>query len=101
METLLTILGMAIVTLFIRFIPIVLLRREPAPLISRWLRFVPVAVFTALVVPGLLVNKGEIKLGPELWVGMAGALVAFKTRQVLLAILVGLATYWLLRGMGM
>lgn len=101
METLLTILGMAIATLFIRLIPIVLLSREPAPLISRWLRFVPVAVFTALVVPGLLVNKGEIKLGSKLWVGLTGVLVAIKTRQVLLVILVGLATYWLLRGIGM
>jgi branched-subunit amino acid transport protein len=100
METTLIILGMALVTFTIRFSPIALLSRDLPPILARWLHYVPVAIFTALVVPGLLPPRSEATVGPELWTGLVGLLVAYRTRQVLPVILAGMATYWLLRAAG-
>jgi branched-subunit amino acid transport protein len=101
MEATLTILGMALGTFLIRFSMIALLSRDLPPLLARWLRYIPIAIFTGLVVPGLLVPQGEMKVGPELWAGLAGMLVAHRTRQVLPVILAGMGTYWLLRAAGL
>jgi branched-subunit amino acid transport protein len=100
MEATLIILGMALVTFLIRFSLIALLSRDLPPLLARWLHYIPVAIFTALVVPGLLVPGGEGRIGSELWAGLAGLLVAHRSRQVLPTILAGLVTYWLLRVAG-
>jgi len=100
METALIILGMALATFLIRFSPIALLSRDVPPLLARWLRYIPVAIFTALVVPGLLAPEGGARIGPELWAGLVGLLVAHRSHQVLPVILAGMATYWLLRAAG-
>ena len=97
MEALLTILAMALVTFAIRFGPVLLLSRDLPPLVSRWLHYVPVAIFAALVVPGLLLTGQEAGIGPGLCAGLAGLLVAWRTRNTLLVIVVGMATYWLFR----
>ena len=49
-DLLLCILGMALVTLIPRVMPVTLLAgRELPPLLTRWLSFVPVAVMAALL----------------------------------------------------
>lgn len=54
-DLLLCILGMALVTLIPRVMPVTLLAgRELPPLLTRWLSFVPVSVLAALVAPDLL-----------------------------------------------
>ncbi len=100
MEAMLIILGMALVTFLIRFSMIALLSRDLPPLLARWLCYIPIAIFTALVVPGLLVPGGEGRIGSELWAGLVGLLVARRSRQVLPVILAGMGTYWLLRALG-
>ena len=51
-DLLLCILGMALVTLIPRVMPVTLLAgRELPPLLTRWLSFVPVSVLAALVAP--------------------------------------------------
>jgi branched-subunit amino acid transport protein len=100
MEATLTILGMALVTFVIRFSLIALLSRDIPPFLARWLRYIPVAIFTALIVPGLMISGGEVRIGPELWAGLVGLLVAHRSRQVLPVILAGMGTYWLLRALG-
>jgi branched-subunit amino acid transport protein len=45
----LTIAGMALVTFLTRVIPMLAMRGDVVPWLRRWLGFVPVAVFTALV----------------------------------------------------
>jgi branched-subunit amino acid transport protein len=62
--------------------------------------YIAVAIFTALVVPGLLASGGKGRIGPELWAGLVGLLVARRSRQVLPVILAGMGTYWLLRAAG-
>jgi branched-subunit amino acid transport protein len=97
----LTILGMALVTYATRVIMLLALRGEIAPWLRRWLDYVPIAVFTALIVPPLLTRTDGgatiVTLGPALPAGLVGALVAWRSGDVLLTISAGMAAFWLLR----
>jgi branched-subunit amino acid transport protein len=100
----LTILGMALVTYATRVIMLLALRGEVAPWLQRWLGYVPVAVFVALILPPLLLGPGErpaLVLSPALPAGVVGALAAWRTGNVLLTIAAGLAVFWLLSWAGM
>ncbi len=97
MEAVLIILGMAVVTFFTRFVMIALLGGSVAARAANWLKYVPVAILAALVVPGLLPPGKTAQAGPEALAGLAGLLVARRTDKVLPAILTGFATYWLIR----
>lgn len=100
MEQLLIFAGMALVTYCTRYTMIAALGREvPSPL-QRWLQHVPVAVLAALVVPAALAPQGRLEIGLRAWAVLAGAAVAWHTRNVLLTILGGMATFWLLRVLG-
>ena len=69
-------------------------------IVQKGLRFVPAAVFTALVVPDIFVRSGAIQLGlsnPKAAAALVAALVAWKTRNTLLTILSGMAALHLLR----
>jgi branched-subunit amino acid transport protein len=100
----LTILGMALVTLLVRVLPLLVMRDDLPSWLGRWLGYVPVAVFTALALRPLAVGAGsppQIQAGVPLLAGLAGALVAWRTGNVLATIVAGLAAYWLLRLAGM
>lgn len=68
-------------------------RRLP-PFFQSILRFVPVAVLTALIVPDLFYEQGQW-LGDwdnhRLWAGLSAAIVAWVTRNTLLTIGAGMA----------
>ena len=100
----LTILGMALVTYVTRVVALLALRGEVAPWLRSWLGYVPVAVFTALVLPPLLLTQAApptLAIGPALPAGVAAALVAWRSGNVLLTIGAGMAVFWLLRWAGM
>ena len=67
----------------------------PAPL-TRALRFVPISVFAALLVPALPGQEGEWMV--RLVAGRCAGLVIWRTRRIAAGMLVGLITFWLLRG---
>jgi len=94
----LTLLGMGLVTYAIRLSLILLIGRIELPLIvQRALRFVPPAVLAAIIVPALLLPAGtlDISLGnARLIAGLCAALVAWRTRNILVTIVVGLAVLW-------
>ena len=89
-----------VLTFGMRFVFIYLLGRFEVPeTLRRALRFVPPAVLTAIVVPGLLVRSGQIDLTPSnfrLLAGLAAVLVAWRTKNTLLTILGGIVTLLLL-----
>ncbi len=100
MQIWLTIGGMALVTLATRALPMLLLRGSLPTWLGRWLGYVPVAVFTALALPPLLITASPVQqlvFGPPLAAGLAGALVAWYSRSVIATIGTGLLTFWLLR----
>jgi branched-subunit amino acid transport protein len=96
---------MALATYATRAATMLALRGEVAPWLRRWLGYVPVAVFTALILPPLLLREEGgrqiLALGPALPAGLVGALVAWRSGNVLLTIAAGMAAFWALRWMGM
>ena len=100
----LTILGAGAVTFALRLSFIALLGRIKIPsTFRRALRFVPAAVLTAVVIPLLFYEDGalEISLGNErLLAGLVAALIAWRTRNVLLTLGGGMATLWILQAIG-
>ena len=67
------------------------------PELARALRYVPPAVFAALVLPALVASSGAIDLTPDnprLIAGSLAALVAWFSRSVLLTIAVGMGSLW-------
>jgi len=97
----LIIIGMGLVTYAIRLSPIVLLERvDIPPVIRRALRFVPPAVLSAIILPGLLRPGGALDLSlgnARLLAGVLTALVAWRSKNVLLTIGVGMAALWILQ----
>ena len=96
-----TILGAGAVTFALRLSFIALLGRiRIPPSLGRALRFVPAAVLTAMVIPLLFYEGGalEVSLGNErLLAGLVAALIAWRTRNVLLTLGGGMATLWILQ----
>ena len=94
----LTMAGMVLVTYAARAAALLLLRGEPPVWLNRWLGFVPVAVFTALILPPLLLREDGgmrvLSFGPALPAGIIGALVAWRWGNVLLTISAGLIGFW-------
>jgi branched-subunit amino acid transport protein len=92
-----TILGMSAVTYVLRATMLVTERRFPDWL-GRALAYVPIALFTALAVPGLLRPHGQVTLGPEAVAGGVAALVAWRTAgRMPLVIAAGVGTFLLVR----
>lgn len=71
--------------------------------VRRALRYVPPAVLTAIIFPELLLTDGEfnLSLGNErLLAGLVAALVAWRSKNVLLTIIAGMAALVLLLAVG-
>ena len=90
----LTCAGMVAVTFGSRFGGL-RLRTSLPPFWLRFLHFVPIAVFAALVTPSLQGSRGEG--GIRVLSAAVAALVAWRTRQLAIAIAVGMTAFWLLR----
>ncbi|MBZ0287506.1 MAG: AzlD domain-containing protein, partial [Anaerolineae bacterium] len=73
--------------------------RMPDPVL-RALRYVPVAVLTAITLPAMLMPDGTIDIRPDntyLVGGIIAALVAWRTKKLLLTIVVGMTAFLLWR----
>jgi branched-subunit amino acid transport protein len=96
----LIIIAMGVVTFGIRLLPIVLLGRIEIPImVQRALRFVPPAVLSAIIAPELLLSSGQISLSlgnVRLLAGVIATLVAWRTKNVLATIAVGMIAFWAL-----
>lgn len=64
---------------------------------ERGLAYVPVTVLAALILPGILRSNDAIDLSlvnPKLIAGVVAVLLIWKTRNVLLTIVVGMIVFW-------
>ncbi len=96
-EILLVFLGMCAVTFGSRLVGLSLRTALP-PFWLRFLRFVPIAVFAALIVPEIPGSSGET--GIRVVSALLAALVAWRTRQLWLTVLVGFGIFWLFKLFG-
>ena len=101
MNYLLTIIGGGLVTFAIRLSFIAALEKITLPeSIRRALRFVPAAVLSAIIFPEVFRPGGhfDVSLGStRLLAGVLAALVAWRTKNVLLTIAVGMGALWVLQ----
>jgi branched-subunit amino acid transport protein len=90
----LLIFGLALTSFLPRAAFITFLARWPVPaLLQRALRYVPAAVFSAILVPELVLSAGSLHIGldnPRLLAGILGAAIAWRTRNTLLTIVAGM-----------
>ncbi|MEI7847566.1 MAG: AzlD domain-containing protein [Chloroflexota bacterium] len=94
-------LMIGLATFLMRFSFIFLIGKISLPeWLRRALRFVPASVLAALVFPALTHPTGvlDLTLGNfRLLAGLAGAVVAWRTRNVLLTLLAGMLMLWALQ----
>ena len=96
-------IALALGTFALRFSFIYLFGKVDMPdWFRRALRFVPASVLAALVFPALTYPNGTLDLSlsnVHLLAGMGGALVAWKTKNVLWTIAVGMVLFWVLQAL--
>ncbi|HHY82682.1 MAG TPA: AzlD domain-containing protein [Clostridiales bacterium] len=88
------IIGMSIVTQLPRILPLIVLTRISMPsIVVRWLKHIPVAVLSALLLPALLLPGGSLSLSLDntaLLSSIPCILVAAKTKNLFLTVLTGI-----------
>jgi len=93
-------LSVGVLTFLTRLSFIYLLDKlQPPEVVPRALRFVPVAVLTAIFIPELGLQNGELMLSLEnirLVAGIIAVLVAWRTKSALWTIGVGMVSFWAL-----
>jgi len=90
----LLILGLALASFIPRASFILLFARwQVPPLLQRALRYVPAAVFSAILMPALVMNGETLRIGldnPRLLAGVLAAIVVWRTHNTLLTIAIGM-----------
>lgn len=96
-----TLLSIGIMTYAIRLSFILLFgQREMPPFLQRTLRFVPIAVLSAIIFPALFLYADRLNVSlsnTRLIAGILAVMVAWRTKNVLLTIITGMAGLWLLQ----
>lgn len=89
--------GATIVTWIPRILPFIFLRKIPLPLvITKWLTFIPVCIFTALIADSFIQGYGQINI-LALGALVPTALVALWTKSLSLTVFIGIISMALLR----
>ncbi|API88747.1 branched-chain amino acid transporter [Marinilactibacillus sp. 15R] len=93
--------GMAVVTYIPRLLPMLLLsKKEISPSFSRWMTYIPVSIFAALVASDIFFWNGSFNVNPGINIKLVPSilvfLVAYKTKSLLWSITIGLGGITLL-----
>ncbi|MBY0369963.1 AzlD domain-containing protein [bacterium] len=100
-EILVLILGMAAATYVCRLLPFYLTSPKIRRIASAdWVRYLPVAIVSAVVFPNLLLSSKEIVWGPvslPLLAAVPAGLAGFFTRNLLFSVVAGVSSLALLR----
>lgn len=103
-EIILIIAGMALVTFATRYSCVALLKQTGMPAwLEKWLKHIPTAILTALIMPALVLPKGQIDISFHnhyLLAGFVAALVAYKSRNIIATLMLGMGTILSLRLLG-
>ncbi len=97
----LTIVAMGVVTYLIRLLPIEFFSRINIPTWAlQSMRYVPIAVLTAIIVPEVIIPGGEFNVSPgnaRLLAALVAVIVAWRTKNVFLTVATGMIVLWLLQ----
>ncbi|MDX1994210.1 MAG: AzlD domain-containing protein [bacterium] len=97
MNEILLILGMTLVTFGVRYPVLALVGRMQLPEpVTRALKYVPPAVLTAIIFPLMFLQEGALFISPDnayLIAGIASIVIAWRTRNLLLTILLGMVIF--------
>jgi branched-subunit amino acid transport protein len=89
-----TMIGMLVVTYLPRLLPMLLFsNRELPPLVVSWLRYVPAAVLSAMLLPSLIMANNQLNLHLNnffLWAAIPTLMVAVKTKSLFGSVLTGM-----------
>ena len=72
---------------------------DPPEIITSGLRFVPIAVLTAIFIPEITLSEGNLSLSFgnfRLIAGMIAIVIAWRTKNALWTICAGMFSFWLL-----
>jgi branched-subunit amino acid transport protein len=102
MNELLLLLGMFLVTFGVRYPVLAIVSRIQLPeIINQGLKYIPPAVLMAIITPAVLNPEGKgvvLSLSnAPLFAGLIATLVAWRTKNVFLTIVIGMAAFWLWR----
>lgn len=104
-EIVFIIVGMALATFLTRFGCLILFRYIGIPsLLEGWLKYVPTAILTALIMPALLLPKGYLDISLHnhyLLAGIVAAIVAYKSRNIIATIGLGIMVMLSMRVVGL
>lgn len=99
----LTFLCIGVLTYAIRLSFILLFGKMTIPsFLMRALRFVPLAVLSAIILPALFLDGSRVNLAlgnARLLAGSIAVVVAWRTRNALLTIVVGMVALWVLHSL--
>jgi branched-subunit amino acid transport protein len=95
MDKLALILVVAVATYATRLAGLTLRGSRIPPLLDRFLAYIPIAVFAALIAPNL--GIGTSQMAPRLIGVVAAALVVLRVRWLWAGLVAGMAAYWLAR----
>jgi len=97
----LTIFAAGLITYATRLSFILLFERIQIPAwLRRALRYVPAAVLSAIILPELVFQDGTLAVtptNPRLLAGIVAILIAWRTKNILLTLVSGMVTLWILQ----
>lgn len=95
MSVVMTILGMALLTYLPRLMGFMLSGRRVSPFWLRFLHFIPLTVFAAIIVPAVPGSSGEA--GIRVIAGIVAGFMLWRFKYLWLGILSGMVVLWILR----
>lgn len=98
LNVLIVILGVAIVTYIARALPILVLANKELPSdLKIWMKYIPPAIFAALILPDICNFNGDLSfVNPKFFSSIIVFLVSYKTKSLALSIIFGVISISLL-----
>ena len=97
--------GLSLGAFATRFAMIAIFGRTRMPIwLDRYLKYVPVAVLTAIALPNILVRDGTYAMhlgNARLFAAILAVVVAWRTRNMLMTIAAGMLCVWVLQWVGL
>ena len=94
-EIALLIIGTALITFLTRYSFVMLFRNKVfSKRVVNWLKYIPIAILTTLIVPTVLVPKGKLDmtLNNDYFIAViVSVLIAYKTKNVIITIICGMS----------